>query len=111
MNPEFEGTNNIESLEARADVYLKEAEEIAQRLSRHWQSLREKRKANPGLLALSPKLEEIDSMSRPPISGIQSYFESQVKWIKEHTANDANAMYRLKEEMKHVETELMALIA
>jgi hypothetical protein len=90
-----------------SDKYYKEALSFAQKISKNWETLREKKKQDPNLLYGHPKLEEIDAMSRPPISGIQKWFESQVESIDTHARDDENArsrmMYRLLEDLQWID--------
>lgn len=105
----FEKPNIPESSETRTEKYYNETLRMAQKLSERWQVLREKTKENPNLLAAYPKLEQVDSLSKPPVSGIQSYFEGQVESINK-SAGDADArsrmIYRLKEDLQEIEKEL-----
>ena len=108
MGFESPDKNLPETPELRAEQYKQEALEIAQRMSQKWEEFRKKRKANPHIG--NAKLEEIDDMTRPPVSGIQAWFEYQVKSIDEMSGNDEDArsrmMYRLKEDLEYIEEHL-----
>ena len=106
----FESPQNFEETpEQRADKYYQEALEVAQRISQRWQKIREDKKSNPNL-SLGAKLEEIDSMTRPPVPGIRAWFESQIDLINRQGEGDPNTksrmMFRLKEDLEHVEQQL-----
>jgi hypothetical protein len=106
-------TNIAETPEDRARTYQQEAMIIAQRLSQQWQELRKKKKADKNLLVGNPKLIEIDAMSNPPVSGIQVYFEGQLKTIDEMAGDPdshSRMMYRLKEEMEQIEKSLNGIL-
>jgi hypothetical protein len=90
-----------------SEIYLKEATDIAQRISRSWQKLK-------GQKGLSRQLEEILEMNKPPKTGIQLWFEDQVKFINQ-SAGDENSKsrmtYRLKEDLERIEGEVNELIS
>lgn len=99
---------------ARADTYFRESVVIAQNISRRWKELRELKKQNPNLLVNYPKLDEIESISKPPKTGIQVLFESRVDWINNQAGNDDNArsrmLYRLKEDLERINQQLDQII-
>jgi len=109
MNFDVPKTNIPKKPENISENYQQEAMVIAQRMSQRWQELREKMLKDPHLLASSAKLNEINAASKPPIPGIRTYFEGQIKFI-DAQAGDASSrsrmMYRLKEEMEQLEKSL-----
>lgn len=109
--PKFE---NPKKEQNNSEQYQREALEVAQRISRQWQKLKEAVQSDPQLLANDPQLWEINELTRPPKSGIQVWFEGQVKWIEEHAGNDENAksrmIYRLKEDLERIEKQFNDVI-
>lgn len=119
MSFESQSTSHIESPESRAEQYYQEALKIAQRISQRWQKLREEKKENSNLLSSSPNLEEIDLMTKPPVTGIQAWLESRVKFIDrqagsaegpENAEARSRMMYQLKEDLEHIEQQVDQLI-
>jgi len=92
-------------LTVEAEQRYQEALQHAQELSRRWPALRELRKKDPHFN--NATLIEIDSMSKAPVSGMQAWFEYQVKDINtrysDNPAARSRMMYRLKKDLKHVE--------
>ena len=114
MHMSFESPqeNSTETPEANYDRYYQESLAIAQELSRKWKTLRDKKKKDPRFLAGNPLLEEIDAASRPPVSGIQSWFESQVRFVNTQSDPEARSrmMYRVKEDIERIEQKVDDLI-
>ena len=101
--------HTVESPEERFNQYHQEALAIAQRMSQQWLSLREKLKTDPAVAAESPNLADIDSLSSPPVTGIQRYFEDKMERISATGGDDINAksrmMHRLVEDLQRIELE------
>lgn len=95
--------------------YYTEALRLAQNLSKKWGTLREKKAQDPNLLYGFPKLDEIDAMSRPPVSGIQKWFEFQIQFISEHASGDENVrsrmIYRILEDLRRVEEQVNKVVS
>lgn len=105
--PKDSQRNNYES--AYEDVLS-----IAQKLSHQWQELMDKVKSDPDALAGNPTLQEIYGYNNPPKSGIQSYFEGQMKFIEESSGGDENTknimLYRLKQDLERMEEKVNDII-
>ncbi len=101
--PKFEAPKKEQN---NSEQYQKEALDVAQRISRQWQKLK-------GKSLSDPQLQEIYDMNRPPQSGIQLWFEGQIKFIGEQ-AGDENAksrmMYRLKEDLERIEGKVNDIV-
>ncbi|MDO8537010.1 MAG: hypothetical protein Q7R94_02075, partial [bacterium] len=102
--PKPQERNATEAPESHFDQYYQQSLEIARGLSRRWNILREKKKENPHFLAEHPLLEEIDAATRSPVSGIQSWFESQMKFVNAQSDPEARSrmMYRVKEDIERI---------
>lgn len=107
-SPEGDAKTDQESYNER---YL-EAVVQAQRMSQNWEKLREVFKKNPNLRSEFVDLDQVDMMNRPPKTGIQAWFESQLEFVKKASGgNYASAsvmIFRVKEELdrfeKHMES-------
>ena len=97
-----------------SEVYKNEAMAIAQRISLRWVQLKEKVEDNPSILTLNATFEKIYEMTQPPVTGIQRYFESNVKFIEEQAGDNEDAksrmMHRLKEDMERIEEKVNNII-
>jgi len=102
-SPKFEAPKKEQN---NSEQYQKEAMDIAQRISRQWQNLKDKTIADP-------ELQEIWQANRPPKTGIQIWFEGQLDFIKQQ-AGDENAksrmMYRVKEDLERIEEKMNNII-
>jgi hypothetical protein len=96
-----------------SEQYQQDAMVIAQRVSRQWEKLVDKVKLDEHALAGSPQLQEIYEMNRPPQSGIQLWFEYQVKFIEDHAGEESaksRMMYRLKEDLERIEDRVNEMV-
>lgn len=97
----------------RSEQYHAEAMETAQRISGLWKQLEGRVKANPNLLADSPKLGEIYDLTSSPKSGIQVWFEGQVSFIEQQAGDEdakSRMMHRLIEDVERIGQEVEELI-
>jgi len=102
-----------EKEQENSEQYRQDAMAIAQRISRQWRGLMDKVKSDEHALAGSPQLQEIYEMNRPPQSGIQVWFEYQVKFIEDHTGEESaksRMMYRLKEDLERIEERVNGMV-
>ena len=108
--PKFEAPKKERN---NSEQYQKEAMDIAQLISRQWQKLVDKVRQDKHALVSSPQLQEIYEMNRPPQSGIQLWFEDQVKFIEDHTGEEnakSRMMYRLKEDLERIRDRVNEMV-
>lgn len=104
------GKPKLETLkkeQKNSELYQKEALEIAQRISRQWNKLKEKQPIG------DPTLWEIWEANRPPKTGIQIWFEGQLESIEKSTGDEntrSRMMYRLKEDLERIEETVKDII-